>query len=144
MNDAESRIFKDKWSDKDNDYVNLKNINVSHLRYFEMPTNLLTEDFQPTDSYEWLRSSVKVSLWVGLMALIMVSVLLLCFMVSSGWDEWKKRHSWHDVSLALLDEFSDGKSYLRLVGNTVLALFSSYMMLFLLAFLCLWIHPILE
>ena len=78
------------------------------------------------------------------MALIMVSVLLLCFMVSSGWDEWKKRHSWHDVSLALLDEFSDGKSYLRLVGNTVLALFSSYMMLFLLAFLCLWIHHILE
>ena len=74
----------------------------------------------------------------------MVSVLLLCFMVSSGWDEWKKRHSWHDVSLVLLDEFSDGKSYLRLVGNTVLVLFSSYMMSFLLAFLCLWIHPILE
>lgn len=74
----------------------------------------------------------------------MVSILLLCFMVSSGWDERKKRHSWHNVSLVLLDEFSDGKSYLRLVGNTVLVLFSSYMMSFLLAFLCLWIHHILE
>lgn len=105
-------------------YTNFK---LAELRYYELPEDLLIDDYKPIDKYERIRVALKWGHWFGLFGAGFVFLLILFFIAVDLWDERKGIRTWNDVVKCVCNDWGEGESYKMMILRILMFQFAFYL-----------------
>ena len=118
---------EDALDGKGENFMYYTNFRLAELRYYELPEDLLIDDYKPIDKYERIRVTLKWGHWLGLYMGGFVFLLILVFVVTDIWDERKRIRSWNDVAKCVYNSWAEGGSYKMMILRILMFPFAFYL-----------------
>ena len=118
---------EDALEGKGENFMYYTNFRLAELRYYELPEDLLIDDYKPIDNYERIRVALKWGHWLGLYMGGFVFLLILVFVVTDIWDERKRIRSWNDVAKCVYNSWAEGGSYKMMILRILMFPFAFYL-----------------
>ncbi len=107
------------------DLKNYRKINYTKLQYYELPEDLLIDEYKPIGKYEWLRTTLILSHWFGVGVSAIILVIFLFFVISRIWEERKSISGWKNVAYIIKDEWG-ATTLAKTLGQLTLVVFTWY------------------